>query len=99
MYYPLICIICYIIVFFVRKTKIKNEVLPIISCVLGIVLAIVGFYAFPQFIATDSFLVAIFGGALSGLAATGGNQVFKQALKLFEQKYDIDILPEDDKNE
>lgn len=91
MNYPFICIICYIVVFFIKKTKIKNEFLPLISCALGIVLSIIGFYVLPQYMLTENVLVAIIGGAMTGLAATGGNQVFKQALKYFADKYSVKL--------
>ena len=53
------------------------------ACPVGLLIA-------PTIIAASSWYIALVGGALSGLAATGGNQVFKQAIKLICEKRGID---------
>ena len=90
MEYPIIAIICYILVALVRKTAVKNEWLPLISCGAGAGLAVLGFFAFPDIITASAWYAAMIGGAVSGLAATGGNQVFKQAVKLICEKRGVD---------
>lgn len=90
MAYPVIVLITYIIVAFIRRTAVKNEWLPLIACGIGGGLALLGFYIAPTIIAASSWYIALVGGALSGLAATGGNQVFKQAIKLICEKRGID---------
>lgn len=90
MEYPVIAIVCYILITFVRKTAVKNEWLPLISCGVGAGLAVLGFFALPDIITASAWHTAMIGGALSGLAATGGNQVFKQAVKLICEKRGID---------
>ena len=89
MAYPIIAIICYILVALIRKTAIKNEWLPLISCGVGAGLALLGFYAVPSLITADVWYTAVVGGAVSGLAATGGNQIFKQAVKLICEEHNI----------
>lgn len=90
MEYPIIAIICYILVALVRKTAVKNEWLPLISCGAGAGLAVLGFFALPDVITASAWYAAMIGGAVSGLAATGGNQVLKQAVKLICEKRGVD---------
>ncbi|MBQ7347821.1 MAG: phage holin family protein [Clostridia bacterium] len=90
MTYPIICIICYTVVTLVKRTSLAKEWLPLLSGCTGALLAVLSFYTLPQYLAAESVLHAAFHGALSGLAATGGNQVFKQAVKLFCKNHGID---------
>jgi len=60
--------------------------IPLISGVLGLVLGIVFFYAFPTIIAATNLLGAILIGLCSGLSATGCSQIFKQL-----KKYGIEV--------
>lgn len=90
MAYPIIAIVTYILVAFIRKTSVKNEWLPLIACSVGGGLALLGFYIAPSVISATAWYTAVVGGALSGLAATGGNQVFKQAIKLICEEHGVD---------
>ena len=54
--------------------------MPVISGLLGAVLGVVGMYIMPDYPATD-VLTAIAVGIVSGLAATGVNQIYKQLTK------------------
>lgn len=72
-----ITVICYLIATILKNTKLNNKWLPIICGVLGAVLGIVGMYTIPDYPAKD-FINAIAVGIVSGLAATGANQVVKQ---------------------
>jgi uncharacterized membrane protein len=56
------------------------RLIPILGAVLGAVLGITAFFAAPEIIAADNVFTAILTGGASGLAATGGHQVFKQLL-------------------
>lgn len=89
MTYPVICIICYILISLIKRTAVKNEWLPLISGGVGALLALVAALAFPQLMPEGELLASVIGGILSGLAATGGNQILKQATKLICDRHGI----------
>lgn len=96
MAFLVIILICYIVVALVRKTAIKNEWLPLISGGLGLTLGLIAFYALPSIVPSETLGITIAYGFFCGLAATGSNQVFKQALKYLKNKYGIDTaLPKE----
>lgn len=96
MAFLVIILICYIVVALIRKTSIKNEWLPLISGGLGLTLGLIAFYALPSIVPSETLGITVAYGFFCGLAATGSNQVFKQALKYLKDKYNIDItLPEE----
>ena len=57
------------------------RIIPIIAVVLGVVLGIIAFYAVTDIMPAETIFTAILIGGASGLAATGGNQIFKQLTK------------------
>jgi hypothetical protein len=57
--------------------SVKDELIPVICGCVGAVLGIVGLYLMPDFPATD-VINALAVGIVSGLAATGVNQIYKQ---------------------
>lgn len=73
-----ITVVCYLIGQIVKATGIDNKWIP---CIAGVVGAILGAVALavgmPDFPATD-YITAVAVGVVSGLAATGINQVAKQ---------------------
>jgi hypothetical protein len=73
-----ITVICYLIGEIVKVSPLDSKFIP---CIVGIFGAILGAVAFlvgmPDFPATD-IITAIAVGIVSGLAATGANQIFKQ---------------------
>ena len=76
-----ITVICYLICEGVKTTPLKNKYVPIIAGVTGAILGTIGFLThMPDFPAQD-ILTAIAVGIVSGLAATGANQVGKQLKK------------------
>lgn len=75
-----ITVICYLAATLVKATAINNKWLPVICGALGGVLGIVGMFVIPDFPAAD-VLSAGAVGVVSGLAATGANQVLKQMSK------------------
>ena len=91
MAFLIIILICYLVVAFIRKTPLKNEYLPLISGTLGLVLGIVAFYVFPSIVPGETIVTTMIYGLSCGLAATGSNQVFKQAVKFIKAKYNINI--------
>ena len=73
--------ICYIIGLGCKAAqKIPDEWIPVIMAVVGGILGAVGMNIMPDFPAAD-YINAVAVGAVSGLAATGVNQVYKQAKK------------------
>ena len=70
-----ITVICYLAAQAVKATNLDNKWLPVICGVLGGILGVVGLYWIPEYPAQDT---AIAVGIMSGLAATGVNQVYKQ---------------------
>ena len=72
-----ITVICYLIGQVVKASGIDNKWIPIVVGVAGGILGVVGMHVMPDFPAQD-YLTAIAVGIVSGLAATGVNQVAKQ---------------------
>lgn len=75
-----ITVICYLAAMAVKATEVDNKWLPVICGVIGAVLGVVGMFYMPGYPATD-IITAIAIGIVSGLAATGADQVYKQLTK------------------
>lgn len=81
-----ITVICYLACEGVKATKLDKKFIPIIAGTLGAILGIVGYLThMPDFPAQD-VLTAIAVGIVSGLSATGVNQIGKQLTKDAEPK-------------
>ena len=72
-----IVVICYLAGEAVKLFTIDNKYIPVICGVLGGILGVLGMFSIADFPA-DDYLSAVAVGIVSGLAATGINQVFKQ---------------------
>lgn len=72
-----ITVICYLIGQVVKASGVDNKWIPIVVGVAGGVLGVVGMHLMPDFPAQD-YLTAVAVGIVSGLAATGLDQVAKQ---------------------
>lgn len=72
-----ITVICYLVAQVVKATALDNKWLPILCGAAGAALGVVGLYVMPEFPAGD-VVTAVAVGIVSGLAATGANQVYKQ---------------------
>lgn len=72
-----ITVICFLVAEAVKATPLNNKWLPVICGVMGGVLGVVGMNVMPDFPATD-IITAIAVGIVSGLAATGAHQIYKQ---------------------
>lgn len=72
-----ITVICLLIGQGVKASGLDNKFIPIICGVCGAVLGVAGMFIMPTFPATD-YITAAAVGIVSGLAATGANQVIKQ---------------------
>lgn len=77
---PVITIIVFLAVEAVKATPLDNKWLPVIAGGFGGILGVVAMLVMPEFPAADP-LTAIAIGIVSGLAATGAHQVYKQLTK------------------
>lgn len=89
---PVIAVLCYLIIEGIkivagRYEKVK-QLLPIISAFLGALLGIVFFKFCPSIIPVSTYISALLIGILSGLSATGTNQIWKQVKNLLASKDD-----------
>ena len=75
-----ITVICFLIGQLVKALPVDNKWIPIIVGFCGAILGVVGSYVMPDFPAGD-ILTAIAVGIVSGLSATGANQIYKQLTK------------------
>ena len=70
----------------ILKTSLKGEkfyaIIPIISATFGAVLSLTIYYGIPELIGDANFFETFIIGNLSGLSATGTNQIAKQLKKL-----------------
>lgn len=65
---------------FTNNEKFKKYI-PVVSAILGGVIGIVAFFAFPDFIPAQNWYCSIIIGCASGLSAVGVNQIKKQSEK------------------
>jgi uncharacterized membrane protein HdeD (DUF308 family) len=72
-----ITVICYLVGMLVKATGLDNKWIPVIVGIMGGALGILGLYIMPDFPATE-WITAAAVGIVSGLAATGVNQMVKQ---------------------
>ena len=77
---PVITVICFLAAEAVKATTLDNKWLPIICGALGGILGVVAMFIMPDFPGHD-YLTAIAIGIVSGLAATGAHQIYKQLSK------------------
>ncbi|OUN86620.1 phage holin family protein [Gemmiger sp. An50] len=73
-----IVVICYLVGLVVKATPWNNnKIIPIVCGMAGAVLGVAGMYVMPEFPAADP-ITAVAVGIVSGLAATGADQIAKQ---------------------
>ena len=72
-----ITVIAYLIGFAVKTTALDNKWIPSICGTVGGILGVLAMRIMPDFPATD-YITAVAVGIVSGLAATGVNQIGKQ---------------------
>lgn len=73
-----ITVICYLVGFGLKVSPVDNKWIPLCAGIVGGILGIVGFVAkMPDFPATD-MITSIAVGIVSGLSATGVDQIGKQ---------------------
>lgn len=82
---PGITIFIYFVAEFLKKMVLKTDKqkrwLPFICAMIGIVMAIVIYFVYPKGSTATNVIEAFATGALSGFAATGFNQLYKQFAK------------------
>lgn len=73
-----IVVICYLVGLIVKATPYaNNKIIPIVCGVAGGALGVAGMFLMPDFPASDP-ITAVAVGIVSGLAATGADQIIKQ---------------------
>lgn len=72
-----ITVLCYLAAQGLKATSMDNKWLPAICGALGGAMGVAGMYVMPEFPATDVITAAAV-GVVSGFAATGVNQMYKQ---------------------
>ena len=75
-----ITVICYLAALGIKQTPLANKWLPTICGALGGILGVAGMYTMSDFPAAD-IITAVAVGIVSGLAATGADQIVKQLKK------------------
>ena len=78
--FPAIVVICYLvgIGFKTVGNDKTDKFIPLVCGIVGAILGLVMFLTIPNFIPADNWAVAIAVGIVSGLSATGANQIYKQ---------------------
>lgn len=81
--FPAIVVMCYLVGMICKafKNEVLDSIIPVICGVVGAILGVVIFLTIPNFIPADNWAVAVAIGIVSGLSATGANQIYKQLTK------------------
>lgn len=88
---PAIMVICLVAGIAAKNIQaISDKWIPVICGVLGGILGAVGMHIMPEFPAHD-YISAVAVGAISGLAATGAHQIYKQFYKEANKPLDADV--------
>lgn len=72
-----ITIICYVVGSIVKLTPLNNQVIPVVCMVSGGVLGVLGHFGGIEGLVSADLYMAIAQGAISGWAATGLNETFR----------------------
>ena len=75
---PVITVIAFLAAEVAKLTPMPDEWLPALCGVVGAILGVVALYVSPTIMPATDVLSAIAVGIVSGLAATGAHQVYKQ---------------------
>ena len=77
-----IAVICYLIGMGLKAwDKFDDRKIPVLMGICGAILGILAFYIAPAIIPANDVITAIAIGIVSGLTATGINQIYKQSKK------------------
>lgn len=72
-----ITVICYLVGLIVKATALDNKFIPVVCGICGAALGALAMRVVPDFPASD-YITAVAVGIVSGLAATGADQIVKQ---------------------
>lgn len=72
-----ITIICYLVAECIKATALDNKWLPVLCGIMGGALGVAAMFMMPNYPAED-YITAVAVGIVSGLAATGVDQIGKQ---------------------
>lgn len=75
---PAITVICFLIAEAIKATALDNKWLPVICGALGGILGVLALYISPEIIPSTDIITSFAIGIVSGLAATGAHQIYKQ---------------------
>lgn len=81
---PAIVVVAYFVGLFIKTlgtSATLDKWIPVICGATGLVIAVVSYFAIPGWIGADNCVVAAAIGVVSGLSATGANQIYKQLSK------------------
>lgn len=87
---PVIVVICYVVGFCIKSlgsSALADKLIPTICCILGGIIGVVAFFAYPGFIPADDLFTALAIGLASGLASTGVYEAKEQLTKIATGKY------------
>lgn len=85
---PVITIIVFLLAEAVKATPLNEKWIPVVCGFCGGILGIVAMFVMPEFPAADP-LTAVAVGIVSGLAATGAHQIYKQLTKTDATAYTV----------
>ena len=83
-----ITIITYVLIELLKPFIKDNKKIPLISATIGLLISIVSYYLNEELLRNITFLETIELGILSGLAATGSNEIIKNILKRKGKDYE-----------
>lgn len=87
---PVISALCYLIIegikVFINKNGKVMKLLPIISALIGAILGVLIHLLEPESITSGNVVEAILIGLISGLGATGSNQLFKHIVEFLRKE-------------
>lgn len=101
--FPAIVVICYLAGATLKaiNNETLNKFIPVLCGFIGGALGVIVFNTIPGYIPADNWLMALAIGIVSGFAATGINQVYKQFTQeeYFEKDTEEDLPVEDAEEE
>jgi len=78
---PTLVVICYLIGMGIKVSPVDDKFIPVICGTSGAVLGVIAFVSGMSGFPADDILTSIAVGIVSGFAATGVNQIYKQFKK------------------